>query len=183
MDEVVIRQKMEKAIEVFKTDIATIRTGRAHPSLVENLVVSVYGGAQKLKLLELGTITVQDARMIIIQPWDVSIANEVKNGIISAGTGLTAVVDAGIIRISIPALTTEQRQEYVKLLNKKTEGIRVLIRNIRAEERHFLQEKLRGKGMSEDDFKREEEKLQKLTDEHIAEIEEIAKKKEEEILG
>ncbi|MCD6225739.1 ribosome recycling factor [bacterium] len=183
MNEEKIRQQMEEVIELFKEDIATIRTGRATPALIENISVSVYGGQQKLTLKELGTINVTGPRALSFQPWDVSIIAEIKNGILNSGAGLNPVIDNNIIRLSLPPLTQEQREDYLKLLGRKTEAARVMIRDIRTKERYQLQQQLREKQISEDEFHRLEEQLQKITDEFIEKIDQIAAEKEKEIRG
>lgn len=181
MDKQKIISNMDGVLQIFHDDIAAIRTGRATPALIEGLEVSVYGGAQKMKLLELGTIFSGDARSLIFQPWDKSIIGEVKNGIASSGMGFNPIVDNDQIRISLPPLTTEQRDNYVKLLYKKLEAAKVMIRDVRGKFRHELQEQEKEKTISEDEFKRFEEELQKATDEYIAKAEEMGKKKEVEI--
>lgn len=183
MNETEVRQQMDKVVELFKNDIATIRTGRATPALIEDVFVSVYGGQQKMRLKELGTISVPDPRSLTLQPWDASILAEIKNGILAAGLGLTPIVDKNIIRISLPLLTEEQRKDYSRLLSRKTEAARVMIRNIRSEQRYKLQEEQRDKEISEDEFHRLEKQLQKITDEYVSKIEEAAAGKEKEIGG
>lgn len=174
---------MQKAIEIFRDDIATIRTGRATPALIEDIRVSVYGGQQQLSLKELGTISVSDARTLIFQPWDASILREIKNGIAAAGVGLTPKVENNVIIITLPPLTEEQREEYIRLLHKKAEAARVMVRSIRGEERRVLLDKKQKGEISEDKFHRFEEQLQKITDEFVEEINQISSRKEQEIRG
>jgi ribosome recycling factor len=183
MDERRVREQMDRVVELFREDIATIRTGRATPALLEDIRVSVYEGRQQLSLKELGTISVSDPRTLVFQPWDVSIIAEIKNGIISAAAGLTPKVENNMIIITLPPLTEEQRQDYVKLLHKKTEAAKVMIRNIRGEQRRRLLEEEKNKSISEDEFHRLEEQLQKITDEYIEKIDSISSKKEQEIRG
>jgi len=174
---------MDQVIDLYKEDIATIRTGRATPALLEEVKVSVYGGQQKMKLKQLGAIHVADARSLTLQPWDVAIIKEIKNGILNSGSGLTPTIEGDIIRITLPSLTTEQRSDYVKLLGKKTEAARVITRDIRGRERHQLQERLKKKEISKDEYHRLESKLQEITDEEMVKIDEIAARKEKEIMG
>jgi ribosome recycling factor len=183
MEEEKIREKMQVEVEDFKQEILSLRSGRANPGLIENIEVEVYGGQQRMKLVELGTIGVADPRTLSFQPWDLSIINEIKNGIAKANLGLNPVVDQNIIRISLPVLTTEQREEYIKILAKKSEEAKVKIRDIRAEERYQWQEQLKNKEISKDEFRNQEEVLQKITDEYIAKIQEITLAKEREIRG
>ncbi len=177
-----VNARMLKITDLFLNDIASLRTGRATPGLIENVVVSVYGG-QKNKLIELGSINVPDVRSLTFQPWDQTILREVCNGIQAANIGMTPVVDGQLIRMALPMLTQEQREDYIKLLGRKLEGVRGMIRDARADFRKKLMDAKNAKTVSEDEFKRDEVELQKVTDKHIASLEEIAKKKEVEIRG
>lgn len=176
-----IKQKFDKAVEIFSNDIASIRTGRATPALLEGISVTSYG--QKMRLIELGSIGISDARTLTFTPWDVSVIREVANGIMAANIGLTPVVDGELIRIALPMLTTEQREEYVRLLGRKLEGARGILRDIRAQIRKGLQDAKQAKTVSEDEYKRDEDMLQKTTDEYNGKLEDMAKKKEVEIRG
>ncbi len=178
-----IQNKMQKALEIIRQDLGTIRTGRATPALVENVVVSVYGGTQNLRIVELGTITTADLRSLVITPFDQSIIEEISKGIQLANIGLTPILDGEVIRISIPSLSEERRQEYIKLVKVKLEAGRVMIRQLRHEMMSELKRKEEAKEISEDDRRRQEEGLQDLTDKMIAEIEELGRKKEEELLA
>lgn len=177
-----VRVRMDKIVALFVNDIASIRTGRATPGLIENVVVVVYGG-QKMKLIELGSIGVPDVRSLTFQPWDQGLIREISNGIAAANIGMTPVIDGEIIRMSLPMLTVEQREDYIKLLGRKLEGSRVMIRDARADFRNDLQKGKQDKTVSEDEFKRDETELQKITDEFIKKLEDISKKKEIEIRG
>ena len=175
------RQKMFKALDFLKNDLATIRTGRATPALIENLEIMVYGGNQKMKLQELGTITALDSKTLVITPWDQSILSEIYKGIMAANIGLTPVVDSQLVRISIPSLSEERRQEYVKLLKQKLEAGRIMIRQIRRDFMGDLKRVFEADEVSEDDRDRLEKELQALTDEANSQIEEIGKGKEKEL--
>ncbi len=183
MDKEAIRLRMEAALGIFRQDIAAIRTGRANPGLIENIEVTVYNGQQKMALKQLGSITVPEARLLVFQPWDTSIIREIKNGLQEANLGFNVAVDNNLIRLSLPPLSTEQRQEYARLLGQKTEAARVRVRDIRGEYRYELQDKKRRGALGEDDFHKQGEELQKLTDEFIAKIDELAAEKEKEILA
>jgi ribosome recycling factor len=174
--------RMDKIVDLFMTDISSIRTGRATPGLIENVVVSVYG-TQKMKLIELGSIGVPDVRSLTFQPWDQGLIREISNGIMAANVGMNPVVDGQIIRMSLPMLTVEQREDYVKLLGRKLEAARVMIRDARADFRNDIQKAKQEKTISEDEFKRDETELQKVTDQYIGKLEEISKKKEIEVRG
>lgn len=173
---------MGKIIDIFINDIGSLRTGRATPGLIENIVVTVYGG-QKMRLMELGSINIADVRMLTFQPWDGTLIREISNGIQAANVGLTPVVDGSLIRITLPMLTVEQREEYIKLLGRKLEGVREMIRAARADFRKKLMDAKNAKEVGEDEFKRDEEQLQKVTDQYIGKLEEISKNKEVEIRG
>lgn len=176
------RDQMKKAIEVTRTDLSSIRSGRATPVLVENIVVSVYGGSQKLKIMELATITTMDAKSIVIAPFDSSITAEIERGLLEANTGFTPVVDGEIIRISLPPLSEERRQEYIKLARTKLEGGRIMVRQVRAEAMKDLKKLEADAQISEDERKHGEKMIQELTDEMVAEIDALGEKKEEELL-
>lgn len=175
-----VRSRMDKIVNIFVSDIASIRTGRATPGLIENVVVTVYGG-QKMKLIELGSIGVPDVRSLTFQPWDQSLIREIANGITAANIGMTPAVDGEIIRMSLPMLTVEQREDYVKLLGRKLEAARVMVRDARADFRSDLQKAKQDKIISEDEFKRDELELQKVTDEFVKMLENVSRKKEMEI--
>jgi len=177
-----VKTRMDKITALFSNDIASIRTGRATPGLIENVVVTVYGG-QKMRLIELGSIGVPDVRSLTFEPWDQALIREISNGILVANIGMTPAVDGQIIRMSLPMLTVEQREDYVKLLGRKLEGARVMVRDARADFRNDLQRAKQDKTVSEDEFKRDETELQKTTDLYVAKLEETAKKKELEIRG
>lgn len=182
MDLVDAQLKMQKALEIIRADLQTIRTGRATPALVENIVVSVYGGTQKLRLMELGTITASDSRTLVIVPFDPSIIEEINKGLQVANLGLTPILDSEVIRISIPALSEERRLEYIKLAKQKLEMGRIMIRQIRHQAMEEIKKTLENKEISEDGQSRLEKNLQTLTDELMAEIDEITRLKEQELL-
>jgi ribosome recycling factor len=172
---------MQKSIDFFKTEIASIRTGRAVPALVENIVCNAYGGTTKLTIKELGTIASMDNQTLMIQPWDLSTLGEIRQGILAANIGLTPVVDNNVIRISIPSLTAERRGEYIKLLHRKKEDAKISIRNIRQDFMKEIKLGFENKEISEDDKFKKEEDLQRITDEFVLKIDELSEKKEQEI--
>lgn len=177
-----VRNRMEKITALFVNDIASIRTGRATPGLIENVVVTVYGG-QKMRLIELGSIGVPDVRSLTFEPWDQALIREINNGIEAANIGMMPTIDGQVIRMSLPMLTVEQREDYIKLLGRKLEGARVMIRDARGDFRNDIQKAKQAKEISEDEFKKDETELQKITDEFTKKLEEIAGKKEVEIRG
>lgn len=172
---------MQKAVDFFRSEISSIRTGRATPALIENVVCNAYDGASRLMIKELGTITTLDAQTLMVQPWDPSVLGEIRQGILAANIGLTPVIDNNIIRISVPSLTAERRAEYVKILHQKMEQAKVSIRHIRQEKKKEIENSLEKKETSEEEKFRAEEELQKTTDEYIVKIEELGAKKEQEI--
>lgn len=176
-----VKEKMMRAIHMLQEDLATIRTGRATPALVENIVIAAYDGSQHLKVKEMATITTDGARMLLIAPFDPSVIRDIERGINSANLGFSASVDGQIIRISIPSLTAERRDEYIKLAHTKLEGGRIMVRQVRHEVMNELKKKFEAKEISEDDKKRLEKEIQTLTDEMITEIEVLREKKEAEL--
>jgi len=178
-----VRPKMEKALEFLRGEISSIRTGRATPALIENIICSVYGGTQKLKVIELGTLSSFDPQTIAIQPFDLSIISEIKKGIEMANVGLNPIIDGQIIRVAVPALSTERRQEYVKLLKKHLENVRVMIRQVRHEKMAEIKTAFETKEIGEDERFNLEKELQKITDEFIEKIDQMGEKKEAELLS
>ena len=176
------RLKMQKALQVLMGDIATVRTGRATPALVENVVVSVYGGTQRLKIMELATISASDPQTLVLSPFDTSILSEMQKGIMEANIGLTPSTDGNVIRISIPPLSEERRIELIKLMKQKLENGRIAIRQIRQDARNIVRKKHIDKEISEEEMYRIEKEIQKITDEMILSVDEMGRKKEEELL-
>ena len=175
-----VRERMEKILAIFAEDIASIRTGRATAALIENVTVEVYNG-QKMKLMELGSITVPDVRSLVFEPWDKTVLREINNGIQAANIGMMPVVDGEVIRLSLPMLTVEQREDYIKLLGRKLEGARGMLRDARADFRKKIMDAKNEKSISKDKLKKDEKELQKITDEFMKRMEELSQKKEEEI--
>ncbi len=176
------RSNMEKAFSVLKEDFGTVKTGKANPQLVENIVINAYGGTAKLKVLELATIHVQDHQTILITPFDSSVLRDIEKGISDSQMGLGIAVDGTNIRVSIPPLTQERREEFVKLIHKKAENGKIMIRQARQESNEVIGKAEKDGEISEDDEKRMEKEVQKITDEYIAKIEEASKLKEQELM-
>jgi ribosome recycling factor len=176
------KQRMEKAFSVLKEDFGTVKTGKANPQLVENVVISAYGGSARLKVMELATIHVQDHQTILLTPFDASVVRDIEKGISDSQMGLGIAVDGTNIRVSIPPLTQERREEFVKLIHKKAENGKIMIRQARQESKDEI-EKLKKDGhISEDDVERMEKEVQKATDEYIEKIDEVCKLKEQELM-
>lgn len=182
MDETSIRLQMQKVLELVLSDIGTLRTGRAMPSLVENIICPAYGGTQRLKVQELATITSPDTQTLVIDPWDKSIIGDIKKGILEANIGLNPSVDGEIIRISLPPMTTEDREKYTKLLSGKLESGRIMVRGQRAEAMKDIKRAFEAKEISEDVKFDNEKKVQNLTDEFVGKIDEAGERKKSELL-
>ncbi len=173
-------EKMDSAIVAFRRDLNGIRTGRAHPSLIEMLPVDYYGAITPLK--QLGSINAPESRLLTIQVWDRSAVSAVQKAIQGSDLGLNPAIDGQTLRLPIPPLTEQRRKEFVKLLHHKTEDARVAVRNVRRHAHDDLRKAEKDGAVSQDDLKRHEEELQKLTDRHIATIDAESKKKEAELL-
>lgn len=176
------KTKMQKVLGVLQSDLATIRTGRATPSLVEHVVVSVYGGTQRLKIMEVGTIGTLDPQTLIITPFDGSITGEIQKGIMEANIGLTPSADGNIIRITIPPLSQERRVELIKLMKQKLENGRIMIRQVRQDARNVIRKQHLDKEISEEQMYRTDQETQKVTDGIMLLVDEMGKKKEEELM-
>lgn len=172
------RERMRKALEVLHSDIATIRTGKAAPSLVENISISVYNGASKLKVMEVATISASDPQSLVLTPFDASIIEEIRKGIMESGAGLNPSSDGQVLRISIPPLSEERRQELIHLMHQKLENGHIMIRQMR----HEALNDLKKGDLPEDENSRLEKEIQRATDEFIVEIDALGRKKEKELL-
>ena len=181
IDEILLEteEKMLKTEEHLVQQFAGVRTGKASPALIENVHVEAYGSHMRLK--ELATITAPESRMLMVQPFDISNTKAIEKAIQSANLGLNPATQGKFIRIVLPDLSTERRQEFVKLCKKITEEGRVAIRNERRQAMDLLK-KAKNDGTSEDEVKGAEEEVQKLTDGYIKKLEEHLVHKEKEIL-
>ena len=182
MDEASITQKMQKVVDSVAQDISGIRTGRATPSLIENIMVPAYGGTQSMRVLEVASITAPDSQMLVISPWDKSIIGDIRKGILEANMGMNPSIDGEVIRISFPPLTTEDREKYVKLLSQKLENGKVMIRSVRADEMHIIKKGFEDKKITEDERDDFESRLQELTNLYISKIETVGESKKQELL-
>jgi ribosome recycling factor len=172
-------EKMKKAIEACNREFSEIRTGRASPSLVEGLHVDYYGTPTLLK--QIASISIPDARLIVIQPWDPSALAEIEKAILKSNLGITPSNDGKIIRLSIPQLSKERREELTKVVKNMAEDGRVSLRTIRRDANEDVKKLENDKMISEDDRFRAQDEIQKLTDKYIEKIEEILKNKEKEL--
>ncbi len=174
------KEKMDKSVNALKAELKKIRTGRASLSLLDDIRVEYYGTMTPLN--QLATLSVPESRLITIQPWDVSSVNSIEKAILKSNLGLTPSSDGKIIRITIPPLTEDRRKDIVKQVNKMCEDYRVAVRNVRREANDTLKQLKKDGDASEDDVFKAQEDIQKLTDEHIKEIDSIYKDKEKEVL-
>lgn len=179
MDLNTARQKMNDALGHLKGEIAQIRTGRASAALVSDIQVDAYN--TKMMVKELAQITAPEATVLLISPWDKSIITNIVGGIAKANVGLNPVVDGDLIRIVIPPLTAERRDQFIRQMHGILEKYKVEIRQVRQEAREYLKSQKEGGQVGEDEEKRQEEQLQKLHDEFIEAIEVAGKNKEEEL--
>ncbi len=185
MDELIAstKQKMLKVIDVLKTDLSTVRTGRAAPSLVENIFIEAYGGTQKFRVVELAHVSSSDPQTLLVTPFDPSIIGEIRKGIQEANVGLNPVIDGQVVRISIPPLSQERREQLIQLVHQKLEGGKIQIRQMRHDAINDVKKLKDSENLSEDNTLHLEKEIQKLTDEFTLEIENLGKKKEEELLA
>ncbi len=172
-------EKMRKTLEAVTREFSEISTGRANPNLVEGLHVDYYGTPTLLK--QLASISVPDAHMISIQPWDVSAIAEIEKAIMKSNLGVTPSNDGKLVRLSLPALSKERRQELVKVIHKMSEEGRVSLRTVRRDAKEALEKLEKDKIISEDDKFRGIDELQKIVDKYIVKIDEILKSKEKEV--
>ena len=172
--------RMKGAVRSLEDDLATIRTGRASPALVEKLLVEYYGSPTPL--MQLATISAPEPRLLTIRPFDQASLKDIERAIQASELGLTPNNDGKLIRLSIPPLTEERRHDLVKIVRSRSEEARVAVRNVRRDVHNDLREFEREKVISEDDLKRGEQELQKITDDHIENITKSAERKENEVL-
>ncbi len=173
-------EKMTKTIAATKREMATIRTGRANPALVENIKVDYYGSPTPLN--QISTISVPEARVLAIQPWDRQAVGEIQKAIQKSDLGINPSSDGTTIRLVIPPLTQDRRQELVKVVKKRVEEGRVALRNIRRDLVEELRSAQKRKEISEDEEKRMADQLQKVTDSYVSQVEHIGHEKETEVM-
>lgn len=173
-------QRMEKAIQALRRDLGTLRAGRATPSLLDKITIEYYGS--EMPLNQVANISTPEPRLLVVQPWDKSILGDIERAILKSDLGLTPNNDGNLIRINIPSLTEERRAELVKVVKKTGEETKVAIRNIRRDANDEIK-KLEKKGdLSEDDARRGQDEIQKLTDRFIQETDQHVETKEKEIM-
>ncbi len=171
---------MDKSIQSLKKDISTLRTGRANTNMLDTIKVDVYG--QQMPIDQLATINVPEARLISVQVWDKANVNSIESAIQKSDLGINPQVDGQTLRLRIPDLTEERRKEFIKILKNMGEKGKIAIRNIRREANEDLKKKLKDKNISEDENKKFEKIIQKLTDKNIEDVDKILQDKEKEII-
>ncbi len=175
-----VKVRMDKAIAALENDYAAIRAGRANPALLDKITVDYYGTATPVP--QVGSVSVPEARMLVIQPWDGSILGDIEKAILKSDLGLTPNNDGKVIRINFPALTEERRKELVKGISKRAEEAKVVIRGVRRDAIEEFKALKKKSEITEDDLKTAENDIQKLTDQYVKDIDSIAGKKEKEIM-
>jgi len=175
-----VRQRMEEALEAVRREFGTVRTGKATPALLDTVRVDAYGA--KMQLNQVATVSTPEAALLLVQPFDRSLMGEIEKGIQSAGLGLNPANDGQVIRVPIPALNEERRKEYVKLLSRMAEEGRVSIRHARREGNEEVKSLQKDGEISDDDAHRATDEIQKLTDRHIALLDEALAAKEKEVM-
>ncbi len=182
MNDVILESsdKMEKSVEAFKKELAKVRTGRASLSILDGILVDAYGSSMPLN--QVGTITIPESRLIVIQPWDPQMLAAIEKAILKSDIGLNPIGDGKVIRLNIPQLTEERRKELVKSVKKIAEEFRVAIRNIRREAIETLKKQKKDKEISEDELFKFQDDAQNETDLYIKQIDEVTANKEKEVM-
>jgi ribosome recycling factor len=175
-----MQDRMEKALASLKRDFATVRAGRANPALLDKIQVEYYGTLMPIN--QMANVTVPEPRLLVITPWDKGSLKDIEKAILNSDLGLTPSNDGSVIRIVIPQLTEQRRQELVKLTKKMAEEGRVAIRNIRRDVNEEIKKMEKAGDLSEDDSRRAQEKVQQMTDKYIGEIDKLLAAKEQEIM-
>ena len=172
--------RMTKCVQTFQTDMKKLRTGRAHPSLLEHLKVDYYGSDTPLQ--QIASINVEDARTLIVAPYEKTMVQAIEKAIHKSDLGLTPMSAGAVIRIPMPPLTEERRRDFTKVVRQDAENARVAVRNVRRDVMSDIKEMLKEKLISQDDERRAETEVQKLTDKHVADIDQLLAAKEKEIM-
>lgn len=174
-------QRMGKSVDALVHEMAKIRTGRAHPSLLDHLVVNYYGTDTPIK--QVANISVEDGRTLAVTPWEQNMVALVEKAIMQSDLGLNPSSAGNVIRVPLPPLTEERRKDLIRIVRREAERARVAIRNIRRDANHDFKEAVKEKLISEDDERRGEEIVQKLTDKYVTEVDKVLKEKEEDLMA
>jgi ribosome recycling factor len=183
MSENVLKQteeRMEKAVQALKRDLTTVRTGRAMPSMLDKVLVEYYG--TQMPVNQVANVSTPDPRTLVIAPWEKSMLSEIEKAILKSDLGLNPSNDGSVIRLVIPPLTEQRRQELVKVVKKMAEDARVAVRNIRRDANDELKKAEKAGELSEDEVRRTLDKIQNLTDKYVAEIDKVSAAKEKDVL-
>jgi ribosome recycling factor len=172
--------RMAKCVQTFQSDLKKLRTGRAHPSLIEHLKVDYYGS--EVPLQQVASINVEDARTLVVSPWEKTLVQAIEKAIHKSDLGLNPLTAGTVIRINMPPLTEERRRDITKVVRHDAENARVAVRNVRRDVMAAIKDMLKAKKISQDDERRAEADVQKLTDKHVAEIDQVLAAKEKEIM-
>jgi len=174
------RERMAKCVQNFQSDLKKLRTGRAHPSLIEHLRVDYYGS--EVPLQQVASISVEEGRTLVVSPWEKTMVQPIEKAIHKSDLGLNPMTAGTIIRIPMPPLTEERRRDITKLLRHDAENARVAVRNVRRDVMNDIKDLLKEKLVSQDDERRAEVEVQKLTDKHVADVEQLLAAKEKEVM-
>ena len=174
-------QKMQKSVEALKTDLGKVRTGRAHTGLLDHIKVDYYGTTMPIN--QVANVTLADAHTITVQPWEKKMVQPVEKAIRDSDLGLNPATSGDLIRVPMPALTEERRKELIKVVHREAENARVAVRNIRRDAISHLKELLKAKSVAEDDERRAQDDVQKLTDRYIAELDKLLHAKEADLMA
>jgi len=174
-------QKMRKTVEALKTDLAKVRTGRAHTGLLDHVMVDYYGTSTPIP--QVGNVTLLDARTIAVSPWDKKMAPAIEKAIRDCDLGLNPAAMGETVRVPMPALTEERRKDLIKVVRHEGENARVAVRNVRRDAIHHLKELLKQKKVAEDEERRAQDDIQKLTDRSIADIDKLLQQKESDLMA
>ena len=174
-------QKMQKSVEALKTDLGKVRTGRAHTGLLDHIKVDYYGTTMPIN--QVANVTLADAHTITVQPWEKKMVQPVEKAIRDSDLGLNPATSGDLIRVPMPALTEERRKELIKVVHREAENARVAVRNIRRDAISHLKDLLKAKSVAEDEERRAQDDVQKLTDRYIAEIDKLLHAKEADLMA
>ena len=181
MDYANIKEKMEKTISVFEEKLSEIRAGRANPAILNKVKIDYYGTPTPIN--QVAGISVPEARLIVIQPWDISVLKEIEKAILASDIGINPNNDGKVIRLTFPELTEERRKEIVKDIRKMTEETRIAVRSVRREGIDIAKSEQKEGNITEDELKHAEDEIQKITDKYIEKVDDILAKKEKEIMS
>lgn len=182
IDEIVedAESRMLKSVESLKTELTKIRTGRAHPSLLDQVMVDYYGSMTPIK--QIASVVAEDSRSLVVTPWEKPMVAAIEKAIMTANLGLNPASQGTVIRVPMPALTEERRRDLVKVVKAEGEGTKVAVRNIRRDANSDFKDLLKEKEISEDENRKAEERIQKLTDKYVTDIDNVLEAKEKEMM-